>query len=443
MDSVSNHIARNRGIALRIGGPDGEVDNGRNLELVVDLVREMSRQTDPQELVSIFRRRTTELFGGDGSISLSRRGLTAPQYKITRSSKWPRPIDPWKEGHLLPVYQGGVIAELLYADEPRIISDFAIREDDPAREHLRGARSIMALPLYDEGSALNMVVRISQEPGYFTPEYLSGALLLANLFGKATHGLVLHEQIRKAYDDLDREVRRVGQIQRSLLPAKLPEIDTLDIAASYDTAARAGGDYYDFFKLADGRWGMIIADVSGHGPPAAVVMAIMRTILHHQCPDCLEPHEVLRVLNRGLIDQSDAHDGTFVTAFYARYDPRDRSLRYASAGHNPPLKVTPALQVSELDDAQSLPLGVTLMNEFVEGTATLHPGETLILYTDGITEASNPAGEMYGRERLLSCVRETTRSAQEVVDCVTYKLKAFTGEETLQDDQTILALRVK
>ncbi len=443
MKSVTDSKARHRGVTLRMGGDGESAGPETDVAVVVDLVREMSRQNDPQELVSIFRRRATEFFGGDGSISLSRRGMERPQYKVTRSSVWTKQVNPWKDPHLLPVLEGGVVAELLYADEARVIGDFKIPEGDPAHEHLQGARSLMCLPLYDEGTALNMVVRYSREPDFFSAENLSGATLLANLFGRATHGLVLHEQVRKTYDDLDREMRRVGQLQRSLLPPQLPDLQSLNIAASYETAARAGGDYYDFFELSDGRWGMIIADVSGHGPAAAVVMAILRTMLHHQCPDCLEPSEVLRMLNRGLIDQSEGQDVTFVTAFYARYDPKDRSLRYSSAGHNPPLLVSPELKVCELDDAQSLPLGITLMNEFIEGTVTLKSGETLILYTDGITEAFNPAGEMYGRERLLSCVRENTRFAQEVVDCVTYKLKGFTGDETLQDDQTILALRVK
>lgn len=443
MKSVTEKKARHRGVTLRMSGDDSTSGPQHDIAVVVDLVREMSRQKDPQALVSMYRRRATEFFGGDGSISLSRRGLQHPKYKVTRSTIWSEQINPWKDPHLIPLLEGGIVAELFYADEPRVIGDFKIPEDDPAYEHLQDARSLMCLPLYDEGTALNMVVRYSHEPDFFSDENLSGATLLANLFGRATHGLVLHEQVQRTYDELDREMRRVGQIQRSLLPPKLPDIPSLNIAASYETAARAGGDYYDFFELSDGRWGMIIADVSGHGPAAAVVMAILRTILHHQCPDCLEPSDVLRILNRGLIDHSEGHEVTFVTAFYARYDPKDRSLRYASAGHNPPLLVSRSLEVRELDDAQSLPLGITLIDKFIEGTVTLKSGETLILYTDGITEAFNPAGEMYGRQRLLSCVRENTRFAQEIVDCVTYKLKGFTGDETLQDDQTILALRVK
>src|SRR5207253_1299364 len=101
---------------------------------------------------------------------------------------------------------------------------------------------------------------------------------LSNLFGRATHNLVLAEELRQAYEAVDRELVAVADIQRSLLPAKLPKIPTMDLAAHYQTSRRAGGDYYDFFPLAEGKWGIIVADVSGHGTPAAVLMAITHCI---------------------------------------------------------------------------------------------------------------------------------------------------------------------
>jgi len=132
-----------------------------------------------------------------------------------------------------------------------------------------------------------------------------------------------------------------------------------------------------------------------------------------------------------------------VTAFYALYDPRDRSLLFSSAGHNPPLLVDRQVRVSELDEAQSLPLGVEGSCSFPEARVTLAPGDTLLLYTDGITEAVNEAGEMYGRQRLLSCVHENVPNAQHIIDCVTHKLLGFTGSGAQQDDQTLVAMRIR
>lgn len=335
------------------------------------------------------------------------------------------------------------MAELLYGNQPKILRDIRITPSDPAYEFMKDARSIMALPLYEDGNALNMVVRLSSDPSGFDQLNLSDALLIANLFGRATSNLLMARKLKDANARLDYEMQRVAEIQRSLLPATLPDIPGLDISVLYKTAAHAGGDYYDFFDLGDGRWGVLIADVSGHGTPAAVVMAMLRTMLHAQCYQCATPPELLSFANRQLCNQTDCYDGTFVTAFYGIYDPRDHVLRYACAGHNPPLLVDRQTHVRELDGAQSLPLAVEPDHTFPESSVTLHPGDTLILYTDGITEAVNRAGEMYGRERLLSCVREDVPNAQHIIDCVVHKLMGFTGGGSPNDDQTLLALRVK
>jgi sigma-B regulation protein RsbU (phosphoserine phosphatase) len=238
-------------------------------------------------------------------------------------------------------------------------------------------------------------------------------------------------------------MKRVAEIQRALLPPTLPDIPGIDVAASYKTAARAGGDYYDFFDLGDGRWGLLIADVSGHGTPAAVVMAMLRTILHATCYQCATPSKLLSHANRQLCDQYDRFSGTFVTAFYGILDPAERTLHYSCAGHNPPLLVDRAVNVSELNDAHSLPLAVELESTFPEAQVRLAPGDTLLLYTDGITEAVNEAGTMYGRQRLLSCVREDVPNAQHIIDCVTHKLMGFTRNLPQNDDQTLLALRIR
>lgn len=411
--------------------------------MVVEMVREISLQADPQAMISVFRKRTARLYGGNSSLSLSRRDLDPPSYRITRSSRWTEQIDPWTEKDRLPLLEGGLLSELLYGDEPRILKNVCVPPQDPAHEYLQDTRSLIALPLYDGGVALNMVVRMSCDPSGFDNIRLADALLISNLFGRATNNLVVAQKLQIAYAQLDHEMKRVAEIQRSLLPPRLPDIPTLDMAVSYRTAARAGGDYYDFFDLGDGRWGVLIADVSGHGTPAAVVMAMLRTMLHAQCYQCATPPELLSFANRQLCNQTDCYDGTFVTAFYGIYDPRDHVLRYACAGHNPPLLVDRQTHVRELDGAQSLPLAVEPDHTFPESSVTLHPGDTLILYTDGITEAVNRAGEMYGRERLLSCVREDVPNAQHIIDCVVHKLMGFTGGGSPNDDQTLLALRVK
>ncbi len=423
--------------------------DGPQLRATVEMLREMSHQKDPQKLVELFQ--SANISGGEYLLSLSRRGLQAPWYRITRHADWPDTFNPWNNQDRLPLLKSGLLGDLIYGNVPRILHDVSIAPDDPAHQYLRGVRSLLALPQYDSGVALNMVVRMSREPDFFDSAKLADTLVMSNLFGRATYGLVLTRKLEQANAELDHELKRVGHIQRSLLPKSLPVIDGLDIAVSYETATRAGGDYYDLFPLSGGRWGIIIADVSGHGAPAAVVMAILRTILHTQQIDGLAPRDVLRLLNLELSAHSGSDKVTFVTAFYAVYDPRPRSgsnglcprsMRYSCAGHVPPMLIDPHCRLRELDDTQSLPLAVCRDTDFAEACVSLSPGDTAILYTDGITEAVNLRGEAFGRERMLAAVCRRSGSPREILDRIIGELVRFAGGVVRQDDQTLLVLGV-
>jgi sigma-B regulation protein RsbU (phosphoserine phosphatase) len=272
----------------------------------------------------------------DGSVSLSRRGLKAPWVRVTRSTRWTEDLNPWKEPHRLPLVSGGLFADLIYGDEPRLFDNLHVSADDPAAEYLSEFRSVAVIPLYDQGEALNMALLMRHEPGAFDPEDLPDLVSMSNLFGRATHNLVLMGQLKEAYEAADYELKVVADIQRSLLPRKPPQIPTMAIAAHYQTAHRAGGDYYDFFPLPDNKWGILVADVSGHGTPAAVLMAVTHSLAHTYQGPPTPPGEMLNHVNDHLTRLYTADSDTFVTAFYGVYNPADRTLTYASAGHNPP-----------------------------------------------------------------------------------------------------------
>src|SRR5438445_2316906 len=302
------------------------------LAVIVDTMREISRQTDPQAMVRTYGQRMRQFVPVDGSISLSRRGLTFPRYRITRSSTWREVINPWKEPDRLPMFESGLLSKLIYSDEPHIIDDLAVEADDPAAEYLSGHRSLQAIPLFDQGAALNMVVLLRKEPAAFSRQQFPELVWLSNLFGRATSNLVLSGDLQAAYSALDRELKVVADIQRSLLPAQLPQIPTLDLAAFYQPSRRAGGDYYDFFPLPEGKWGILIADVSGHGTPAAVLMAITHCIAHTHPGPAAPPSKVFAYINHHLTTRYTVSSGAFVTAFYAVSDPATRMLGNALAG---------------------------------------------------------------------------------------------------------------
>jgi sigma-B regulation protein RsbU (phosphoserine phosphatase) len=416
----------------------------RRLDLIVDMMRDVSRERDPQQMVRTYGKRIRQLVPADAIVGLSRRDLGFPYYKVTRASIWEREVNPWVERDRLPVYREGLFGELIYGDLPRIIDDLDIDPGDPAAEFLVGQRSVAAIPLYDEGVALNMVILARNQPGAFDRDEFPEMVWVSNLFGRATHNLVLSEELQRAYDIVDHELKVVADIQRSLLPTAIPQIPTLDLAVSYQTSRWAGGDYYDFFQLPDGRWGLLIADVSGHGTPAAVIMAITHGIAHAHPGPPSPPSRMLNFVNHHLATRYTAESGAFVTAFYGVYDPATRSLTYSSAGHNPPRlkRCDRGGAVISLDGAQKMPMGIDHGQSFHEETIQLLPGDQVVFYTDGITEAENPEGKLFGVERLDEVLKCTRGDAEEIVQEVLAAVERFTAGAPPGDDRTLLVARV-
>jgi sigma-B regulation protein RsbU (phosphoserine phosphatase) len=412
------------------------------LSFVVASMREMSSHTDPQEMNRAYSRRIRTMIPVDGALSLSRRDLDAPHFRITRSSRWTEEVNPWKQKDRLPLLQGGILAELLYGDEPKLFHDFRVAPDDPAFEYLDGYRSVAAIPMYDRGVALNMVVLLRRDPATFKAEQFPQMVWMSNLYGRATHNLVLSDQLREAFDAVDYDLRVVADIQRSLLPAKPPTIPTLGVAAHYQTSARAGGDYYDFFPLPDDRWGMLIADVSGHGTPAAVLMAVLHSLSHTYPGGHDRPGALLEYLNAQIYRLHTSRSDMFATAFYAIYDPKTRQLHYASAGHNPPrLKRCEDNSLALLDAVGGLPLGIAPHERYTDATHQLVVGDQLVLYTDGITEAFRDA-EQFGIARLDKVLENCSIGASDILRSVLEELEAFTGGRPAHDDRTMLVLKV-
>ncbi len=415
----------------------------KRLAVIVETMREISRQTDPQAMVRIYGQRMRQFLPVDGSISLSRRGLTFPAYRITRSSTWREVVNPWKEPDRLPLFEGGLLSKLIYSDEPHLIDDLAVEADDPAALYLSGHRSLQAIPLFDQGVALNMVVLLRKEPAAFSREQFPELVWLSNLFGRATSNLVLSGDLQAAYTALDRELKVVADIQRSLLPAQLPQIPTLDLAAFYQPSRRAGGDYYDFFPLPEGKWGILIADVSGHGTPAAVLMAITHCIAHTHPGPAAPPSEVFAYINHHLTARYTASSETFVTAFYGIYDPANKELTYTCAGHNPPrLKRCQDGTLAVLDSARALPLGIFPQQEYPEYVQKLQTGDQIVFYTDGITEAHNLAGEMFGTSRLDQVLELCTLQASALLDTVLEAVDRFAAGHPADDDRTVIIARI-
>ena len=247
-------------------------------------------------------------------------------------------------------------------------------------------------------------------------------------------------QLKEAYDLLDAELKSVGEAQASMLPAEIPAIPGFEGATHYQPAKRAGGDYFDVFAVPDGHWGVVVADVSGHGAPAAVVMAMTHAML--QIAGSKVPAgAVLKYLNQSL--SGVIQSGQFVTCCYGILEPENRTFTFALAGHPPPLVFDPSSGRAHAPHGEfGTPLGVVPDTEFVASSVRLAPGGLILIYTDGIAEALNTDNKEFGLGGLLAELKAHGASGPEAVrDAVLAALDAHRGPVELADDITLVVLR--
>ena len=239
---------------------------------------------------------------------------------------------------------------------------------------------------------------------------------------------------------LQNELDVANNIQQSVLPASFPESDHYQIFASMQPARNVGGDFYDVQILRDGKLGLAIADVSDKGMPAALFMMSSRMLLKGAGQRFENPGEALEEVNNLLDAENEA--AMFVTLFYAIYNPQTSEFCYANGGHNEPIIVHPNGEVTVIQPTGGTALGIIPGIDYNEETVKLEPGDIVILYTDGITEAFNSQGELFGLDRLCQIFREKQPDdVQETSKMVFDAVNEFAGEEPQSDDQACLVFR--
>ena len=250
-----------------------------------------------------------------------------------------------------------------------------------------------------------------------------------------------HNQLESIKNDL----AIAGEIQQTILPRSFPPFpeltEVVDIYASMTPAKDVGGDFYDFFQIDDERIGLVIADVSGKGVPASLFMAVSRTLLRETALRGVSSAECLTYANKLLCKES--LDSMFVTVFYGIYHYKTGMMDYTNAGHNPPYLLRGGRTVECLPVASNFVVGVFDDIEFESNTLTFGIGDTLLLYTDGVTEAFNDKREQFSESNLqdiLASMHESS-SAKEVVTSVLQSVKTFSGDYPQSDDITLLSLQ--
>jgi sigma-B regulation protein RsbU (phosphoserine phosphatase) len=241
----------------------------------------------------------------------------------------------------------------------------------------------------------------------------------------------------------ERELTMARGIQESFLPRHPPAAEGWQVGTTWRLAREVGGDFYDFIPLEPGpegpRWGIAIADVADKGVPAALFMALSRTLLRSVAIHRLDPGLTLTRLNELII--SDAQADMFVSIFYAVWEPGTGRISYANGGHNPPMVFEPGARCRFLADHE-LVLGVQAGIEYQTRSLTLPQGSLLVLYTDGVTEAPNDHGELFGAQRLEALILGSPDwSAQVLAETIASRVSDFSSEPELRDDLTAVILR--
>ena len=254
--------------------------------------------------------------------------------------------------------------------------------------------------------------------------------------------MLIHEL--RANEGLRREIDIARQIQHSILPPEIPTSTTFDLFSGCVTAAKVGGDYYDFFELSEDEIGLLIADVSGHSVASGLVAMSFRSAFRFFLEELDLPiHENFARVNRSLHDEL-SRTGHFLSAIYATYHKRDRTFRYVNAGHHPPLIYnTHSGRFREFEDEAGLLIGVLPEWEYQTSELTLEAGDLLLLYTDGIIEAENQSGAQYELERLQDSIkRHAARSTKELYHYLLREVYIFQDEQYNQDDITLTLMKV-
>jgi sigma-B regulation protein RsbU (phosphoserine phosphatase) len=239
---------------------------------------------------------------------------------------------------------------------------------------------------------------------------------------------------------LEREIQVAAEVQASLIPAAPPHIPGFEIGTLWQPARQAAGDFYDFVALDDDRQAFIVADVSDKGLAAAFFMALCRSILRSSIVSTRPHADRIKKANQ-LICADAAANGMFVTAFFAVLDPRSRELFYVNAGHNPPMLYRAATGAMDVLPRTGIALGVLEESDYREGRVQLNPGDVLVMYTDGVTEAMNEREEPFEEPRLVQVIRDKCVSAAEVACGLDAALKEFVGTHAPHDDITVVVIK--
>ena len=346
-------------------------------------------------------------------------------------------LDIVRDRNSLVTYPSDVSLDTAKESGDLIPADFAA---EFARQEQGEPPPLVAVPMLVMGDVLGvMLVEEADKSHHLRDRRLELITGIAQQAALAVQNDRLLQE-RAQRERLERELQFAHELQEAFMPSGLPHLPGWELAATWQAAREVGGDFYDFFELPDGKLGLVIADVADKGIPAALFMSLTRTLVRAAALDAASPAGALARVNDLLVP--DAQDGMFVSAFYAVLSLQTGQLAYASAGHNPPLLLRPRTGEEEWLRTEGMVLGVLEGIHFGERIVALEPGDVLVFYTDGVTEAFSPGGDIYGEGRLQAAIEAAADTpAQAMLEAICASVSDFVGDNPPSDDLTLMVLR--
>ncbi|HEV7859945.1 MAG TPA: GAF domain-containing SpoIIE family protein phosphatase [Pyrinomonadaceae bacterium] len=330
----------------------------------------------------------------------------------------------------------GIIGHVAVTGQPVISPD--VRNDKRYINARPETQSEMVAPIISNDEVIGVFDLESDRLNAYTHDDLEVLLLLAAQVAIIIEKVMLHQQLIEK-KRLEGQLEVARQVQLELLPASDPQLEGFDICAYNYPTEEVSGDYYDWVRIYDDQIGLVIADVSGKGVPAALLMAFLRASLRAATHIGYAPHISMSKVNYLLWESIERNQ--FVTAFYGVLDASNKTLAYTNAGHNPPLLMD-ADGSARFIERGGLPLGMFRDSRYYEYYLALEPGQILVLYTDGVTEANNESGQEYERERLEQTVRAGRHlSAKELINFIYDDVLKWTGGRGATDDITFFIIK--
>jgi phosphoserine phosphatase RsbU/P len=337
------------------------------------------------------------------------------------------------KGEALEIGKQGMVGYVAATGQMRYAPD--VSKDPYYIACEKNTQSEVAIPLEIGGEVIGVFTAAHPDLDAFGSEELRLLQSLCSHVAVAVNNAQLFQRERQERERMTREIQEARLIQEALFPKSSPYIPGFIVAGRSCPAGAVGGDWYDFIPLSDGRWGLVLADVSGKGTAAALLMSATRGMLRSLAEACCTPAEVMCKLNRLMID--DVPKGRFVTMVYAILDPKLRTVTFANAGHPLPLLVD-ASGAQFLATEAGLPLGI-LDGVFAETTVQLREGSRLVFYSDGITEAEDRNEDEYGLSRLQAHFVIEDASA----DTILKDVHDFSAPAPLLDDATVIVVKLE